>query len=221
MDRESALRVAADRYEEALWHLMEHLEHTLRDLATVSYFDANDPTAIGSALHSALPQAFKEAELSKWGLDVQLCKTGPCYKIIGRMTAGAEMHDISIELHYAGPQGGTSKTRHQFANADVDEAPWFPGFDLVAPETLLCFLAYYLDGAKVRVDKLFLIFADGIDRKRVQLYRPAASASKPIAAPVPLASPSGAKLKIKGKARGDSSEHVSKTDKRGDAASSS
>lgn len=220
MDRESALKLVRDYLEMPVWRLMEQLELLLKDLAQAKHFDLDNPAAVGAALHGALPQAFMNAKLEEHELAIQHCKSGSCYKIVAQVPFGEMTREVSMELHYAGPQGHTSKTKHQFASSDVEGAPELPGFAAAAPESFLLFVAYHLSGVKTSINKLFLMFADGVDRKKVQLHRPeAAAAHESVVAPVPGSDLPGTKLRIK--ARGEASDHVRETHKRGDAASGS
>lgn len=222
LNRESALQEARSILEEPIWGLMSQLEKTLEGLARTPHFDLADPTAIGAALHSSLPQAAIKADLSSRGLEVASYKDGPCYKIAGKIVINGTERAMSLELHIAGPRGGTSKDCHQFALTGDATAPRFPGFEIAAPDSLLFFLAYHLDATGVAVRKLYLMFADGVDRDRVELHRPEALAAPKTSTPVePGSGPMGTKVALKKTVVGDTTEDGIETSKRGDAASSS
>jgi len=221
LDRDSALKVVRNSLEEPAWLLMAEMELLLKDLAKATHFDLTDPTAVGAALHGALPHAFLAADISRFGLSLEHCKNGPCYKITGEFLLDEAVRHLSIELHHAGPQGGTSKTRHQFASSDVEGAPQFPGFETEAPESLLFFLAYHLDGAGTAISRLFLTFADGVDRKKIRVHKADGFEERIDEVPESGVGPEGAKLKIKEKAGGKAAEYVNQTTKRRDDSSSS
>lgn len=217
MDRRTALGLAREQLETPLWALMTELEETLRGLASVQHFDLLDPTAVGSALHSALPSAFENCGIGKYGFVLQHCSKGPCYKIIADIKYEDSVKKVNMELHCSGPKGGTSKSTHQFINRDIDEFPEFPGFDSEVSECLLFFIGYHLDGIKTSIRSLYLIFADGVDRKSIMLHRPLADElqGKGISPSLP-SGPVGTKLKPKRtKERKDVGQHDRATNKRG------
>ena len=183
------------------------------------------PRAIGSVLNSALPAAAQEAGIEKDGLEVKYCRNGQCNKISGHVKSGGETFPVSLELHLSGPRGGTTKSKHQFAFSepavcDIERQPSLIDFDVNAPERLLLFVACHLSGTGVAVSRAYLKFADGVDQRMIELYRPAEGASKASADVGPEQGPRGAILKVK-RPEGDKKEDGIKTDKRGDAASSS
>ncbi len=219
MDRRQMLECARDEFEIPLWRLVEQLERCLASLAAVPHFDSNDPTAVGAAIHSALPSALADSGLEEKGFALERYAQGPCYKLVSSVGATNPKRSASIELHFAGPQGGTSKSAHQFANQGDDKGQPLPGFELAAPKALLFFLAYHLTPTKTKVGELFLMFADSVDRQKIKLQRPEASHSaEPAARPADLGPENSTQVKAKkNAARGD--ERRDETTKRGDASS--
>lgn len=217
------------KFTDGIWELGRELEKTLAGLHQVSHFDLMDPAAVGAAIHSALPSAALAASLERFGLGAETFDVGPAKKVEGRIDIGGIERHVSLELHYAGPQGGTRKGRHQHAHVEGEAAPAFPGFELDAPQKVLLFLAYHLAPSKVRIEKMYLSFADGVDRLKTQVPRPEpAILDTPEIAPVPaIKIPSldpvpvtkGTVVKAK-KARNGVEDDAGQKSKRGDGSSS-
>lgn len=226
MDRDSALQSARERFEPALWALIEQLEVTLAGLSRVPFADITDPRGVGSVLNGALRDAATEAGLVEHGMDVVHVTDGRSNKVTARLTHEGTEHDVSFELHLCGPRGGTSKSTHQnagcdFTVCDIEEQPSLIPYEVPAPDRLLFFLACFLSGTGVKVAKAFIRFADGIDKRMIEIHRPAKSAADAATDQDPVVDgPVGSKLKIK-RPMGEQDENGSKTDQRGDAASSS
>lgn len=226
MDRDSALQSARERFEPTLWALIEQLETTLTGLSRVPFVDMSDPRGVGSVLNGALRDAATQADLTTHGMEVVHVTDGRSNKIIARLPHGGIEHDVSFELHLCGPRGGTSKAAHQnagsdFTICDIEEQPSLIPYDVPAPDRLLFFLACFLNGTGVKVAKAFIRFADGVDKRMIEIHRPAELAAGAVYGEDPVVDgPIGSKLKIN-KPMGERDENGSKIDKRGDAASSS
>lgn len=226
MDRDAALLSARERFEPTLWALIEQLEATLAGLSRVPFVDMTDLRGVGSVLNGALRDAAIDAELGAHDMEVVHFTDGRSNKVVARLPLDEVVHDVSFELHLCGPRGGTSKSTHQnagcdFSVCDIEEQPSLIPYSVPAPGQLLFFLACYLSGTGVRIAKAFIRFADGVDRRMVEIHRPAALTSGAADASDPAQYvPVGARIKIK-KPMGEQEENGGKTDQRGDAASSS
>lgn len=226
LDRDSALQSARERFEPPLWALIEQLEATLAGLSRVPFVDITDPRGVGSVLNGALRDAATEAGLATHDMDVVHVADGRSNKVIARLIHEGVEHDVSFELHLCGPRGGTSKSTHQnascdFTVCDIEEQPSLIHYDVPAPNQLLFFLACFLSGTGVKVAKAFIRFADGVDKRMIEIHRPAKSAAESGKSEDPVVDgPVGSKLTIK-KPMGEQDKNGSKTDKRGNAASSS
>ena len=220
MDRDTALQEARSRFEGPIWGLLGQLEQTLSSLAGVRHIDLGDARAIGSVLNAAIAEAASAADLEDHGLHVAYCENGQSNKITGKLRLAGKDHSLSFELHLCGPRGGTSKTSHQFAGYDIEGEPTFPDFEVEAPPDLLFFVACHLSGTGVSIARAFLKFADGIDQRKIEIHRAVPTAATSVVDDAPAEEPTGARLTVK-KPRGEDERHGGKTDKRGDAASSS
>ncbi|MCL8384669.1 hypothetical protein [Xanthobacter aminoxidans] len=220
VDRDSALHALRERYGVPVWALIGQLEVTLSDYAEVTHADLSDPRALGSILNSALPEAAVAAGLHEHGLEVRYCPNGRSNKIAGTFRSGDTEYGVSFELHLSGPQGGTSKSTHQFAGDDIETTPMFAGFAEAAPPDILLFLACHLSGTGVSVARAFFKFADKVDQRKIEVHRGAPAGAMDTIDTRPADGPAGYKLTIK-KPKGDQTENGSTSDKRGDAASSS
>lgn len=171
-------------------------------------------------MNAALAGAALAANLSSDELEVIHCRSGQSRKLVGTMHLDGEAYSVVFELHQCGPEGGTSKAEHEYAGDVIEDEPPLPGFEEEAPEALLLFVACHLSAARTKIARAFLKFADGVDKKRIEIFRdaqPAASAGSVVS---PAGEPEGSKLSLvnSGKER---EKNGGKTDKRGDAASSS
>lgn len=220
MDRDSALHALRERYSDPVWALIGQLEVTLSDYSKVTHADLSDPRALGSILNSALPEAAIAAGIHEHGLEVRYCPNGRSNKLSGTFRSGDLVYGVSFELHLSGPQGGTSKAAHQFAEHDVETAPLFAGFAEAAPSDLLLFLACHLSGTGASVARVFFKFADKVDQRKIEIHRSALPMRAGIAETNPADGQVGSKLTIK-RPKEDQTENGSASDKRGDAASSS
>lgn len=225
MDRDLALQSARERFEPALWALIEQLEVTLAGLSRVPFVDITDPRGVGSVLNGALKDASVEANLTTHGMEVIHVSDGRSNKVTGSLAHEGIDYEVSFELHLCGPRGGTSKSSHQnagcdFAVCDIEQQPSLIPYGVEAPDKLLFFIACHLSGTGVRVAKAFIRFADGVDKRMLEIHRPAASMPAVAKVTGPVDGPAGSKLTIK-KPVGEQEENGSKTDQRGDAASSS
>lgn len=220
MDRDTALQAARERFEQPIWALLGKLETTLGGLAGVEHIDLGDARAVGSVLNCALPDAAIAAGFDDEGLAVAYCQNGQSNKVTGTITLSGEDHDVSFEMHLCGPRGGTSKSSHQFAGYDIESEPTFPGFEVEAPRSMLLFIACFLSGTGVRFERAFLKFADGVDQRKVEIFRDVHPGAAGVATGGPAEGPEGAKLKVK-KPEGEKEQNGSETYQRGDAASSS
>ncbi|WP_165792303.1 hypothetical protein [Thalassospira lohafexi] len=222
MDRQDILKALADQLENKLWHLAEQFKVTLRGLAQTEHFDLDDRAAVGNALHSSLPSAFAASELGSEGFKLIKDVVGPGNKIVAKVEIEGEERSVCLELHNAGPQGGTRKKKHQYASEDVAVEPRFQGFDVVAPKRLLLFLAYHLNGVRTAVESLHLVFSDGVDRRSIQLFKADESYVAQSAPVQPQKMPEvGSALKIRERALGEANKHARKANKRRNAAPSS
>jgi hypothetical protein len=225
LNRLETLRAVREGLEGPLWSVMIEVEKTLSGLSQTEHIDMEDPAAvgaIGAVIHSALPNATERAKLQDMGLICKQYKNGPSNKLVGNIEINGKLSNVNIELHYCGPQGKTSKVKHQFAERDIEREPELPGFSIDAPEDLLLFLGYNLGPSRTKIEKLFLIFADSVDRSQIELHRLNGTGElAPIAAPVSPVAPTGTKIKIRATGLGEKRDDASATDKRRDAASSS
>lgn len=209
------LNIAAEQLTKSLWDVASELNKTLRDLSKVEHFDSSDPASIGAALHGALPSVLNSAEVQKSGLSVRRCVKGPGNKIHAVIHLETCDRDAVIELHYAGPLGGTRKSRHQLASVDINDEPFFPNFGDVAPDSLLFFLSYSLNGTSTEIARLHLMYADGVDRSKVRLFEleEATSTTEEL---MPAAAIAGARLNVKTKALGEAHRNGREKHKRRD-----
>jgi len=220
LNRDNALLATRDRFEGPIWTLIGELEGTLADFARVRHVDLGNPRATGSVLNGALTEAAVAAKLSDHGLSINYCENGQSNKIFGELGIDGKKFTVCFELHLAGPRGGTSKAAHQFAAYDIESEPTLPGFEVDAPSDLLFFIACHLSGTGASVARAFLKFADKVDQRKIEILRELPGEATGAAEPAPIDGPSGTKLSLK-KEKGDEFNHGGKTDKRGDAASSS
>lgn len=220
LNRDNALLAARDRFEGPIWTLIGELEGTLADFAKVRHVDLGNPRATGSVLNGALTEAAVAAKLSDHGLSIKYCENGQSNKIFGEVGIDGKDFAVCFELHLAGPRGGTSKAAHQFAAYDIENEPTLPGFEVEAPSDLLFFIACHLSGTGASVARAFLKFADKVDQRKIEILRELPGEATGAVEPAPIDGPSGTKLSLK-KEKGDEFNHGGKTDKRGDAASSS
>lgn len=220
LDRDTALQAARERFEQPIWDLLGRLETTLTGLAGVEHMDLGDARAVGSVLNCALPDAASAANLEADDLAIAYCQNGQSNKITGTIALSGDDHNVSFEMHLCGPRGGTSKSSHQFAGYDIEREPKFPGFDVEAPPSLLLFIACFLNGTGVRFERVFLKFADGVDQRKIEIFRDIFPEVAGAADSSPAEGPEGAKLRVK-KPEGEKEEDGSETNQRGDAASSS
>ncbi len=215
VDRSELLVELHQVLEQPLWSLIGRLEETLTGFITVPHLNHDDPAAVGSAIHSALPSAVNDAGLAAVGLTCVTYDNGPSHKLTGVIASGGEDREISLELHLAGPQGGTRKGQHQFASIEADDAPTFEGFEHVAPKQVLLFLAYHLAPTKARVERLFLAFADGVDKKKIELQRPAAASTSSVSTADTERKPEPKGTVVKAKSRKGEDRDVGAPTKRG------
>lgn len=221
MDREAILRLVRDRYEIPIWSLLRELEGVLREYAQVKHVNITDQRAVGSTLNCALMDAAVSAKLADYGLAIVYCQNGRSNKISGRLQVGGHEYTVSMELHLAGPKGGTSKSAHQFAGSDIDLVWTLPGIETTAPDELLFFVACHLDITGVSVSRTYLKYADGVDQRSVQLQRPLEGTAAPDVGSVKhVEGPAGTRLVMK-QTKGEQNENGITTDQRRDAASSS
>lgn len=221
MDRDEVLHAAGASMREPVWALMTQLELTLGGLSAAPHFDLGDPAAVASAIHAALPQAAIEAGLTAHGFCVRSCEVGPANKICGGVVIGGQKLELSLELHLADRRGRTRKNCHQFAGLGVEGAPYFPGFELDAPPSLLFFLAYQLGPTGTRIERVHLVFADGVDRKMIELHREFVDTAAAHTAPAEAAEAAvGSKIKVRQRAKGDGADDGREADQRGNAAPS-
>jgi len=192
----------------------------LSGLASVEHIDLGDARAVGSVLNCALPDAATAAGFGNEGLEVAYCQNGQSNKVTGTIALSGEDHEVSFEMHLCGPRGGTSKSSHQFAGYDIESEPNFPGFEVEAPPSLLLFIACFLSGTRVRFERAFLKFADGVDQRKIEIFRDMRPGVAGVADGGPAELPEGAKLKLK-KTEGNKEQDGGETYQRGDAASSS
>lgn len=220
MDRQDILIAIRDHQEANFWAVMAEVEKSLRDLVQVEHFDCEDATAIGAAVHSSLPSALHSIGLNEAQVSCVRYENGPSNKLIVAVPIEGVLRRVSVELHYCGPRGGTSKAKHQFAEHDVETEPELPNFHVEAPQDLLVFLSYSLTPTRTTVDKLFLMFADGIDRKKIQLHRLSVSENKMPSVAVERTGPRGTAVKARYRGKGEERDNVRAPTKRGDAAPS-
>jgi len=173
MTRTEILTALRERLGAGIWQLAAELEKTLKGLHSVEHFDLTSPAAVGAAIHSAIPQAAMASKLEECGLKAVRVEEGPAYKIVGTIELGGLEREVNLELHYAGPKGGVRKPQHQFVDIEDEAAPSLPGFEGLAPKQILMFLGYCLAKSRVSIDKLFLAYADKVDRQKVAIPRPA------------------------------------------------
>lgn len=220
VDRDNILRAARDCFEGGIWALLTELEKTLAGLARAEHVDLSDLRAVGSVLNSALMDAAETASVCDLGLRVVHVRNGRSNKIEGVVEFDGRVSRVSFELHLCGPQGGTSKEAHQFAGFDIEAEPTLPGFRTEAPEDVLLFVACNVSGSGTRISRAFLKFADGVDRRKIELHRDIPAAGGLAVHVVPLEKPVGPKITIR-KPKGKEAQDGSKTAQWGDAASSS
>ncbi|KEJ91073.1 hypothetical protein [Sulfitobacter donghicola] len=225
MNRDAALQATREQLEAPVWGLIEELEKSLSSLAGTPHVDISCPRAVGSVLNCALPSASLAAGLGDQDLEVTYCRNGQCNKLSGEIEIAGSTYKVSLELHLSGPRGGTTKKKHQFAKSDVavcdiEQQPLLLEYDVEAPDRLLFFIACHLSGTGVSIARAYFKFADGVDQRMLEIHRPDAL---PMAAPKqagPDEGPLGTIMKVR-KPEGEKKEDGIKTNKRGDAASSS
>lgn len=220
LNRDNALLAARERFEAPIWALIGELEGTLADFAKVRHVSLGDPRATGSVLNGALTEAAAAAKLNDRGLSINYCENGQSNKIFGELVIDGKVFTVCFELHLAGPRGGTSKAAHQFAAYDIESEPTLPGFEVEAPSDLLFFIACHLSGTRASVARAFLKFADKVDQRKIEIHRELPGEATGAEETGPIDGPRGTKLSLK-KEKGDEFNNGGKTDKRGDAASSS
>ncbi len=218
VDRREVLLAVRDQLEGPLWALGREITKTLEALTKVPHFDAGDDRAIGSTVHSTLASAAAAAGIGNVGLQVVMHNVGPAYKISGQIEFDGKQRHINIEVHLAGPKGGTGKAAHQFSIDDAEEVSLFSEEE--APDTLLFFMGYHLSGARTAVDRLFIVWADNRGTEKIELRQNESGAAgadnvKPVA-PQPDLRPV---LVRKGKDK--DAGNAGGQNKRGDAASGS
>lgn len=220
MDRDSALQAARERYEIPMWRLLTQLEDTLGDFSRIRHIEPTDLRAVGSTLNAALANAADAASISDHGLEINYCRNGQSNKMSGSIQVGGDAYKVSLELHLCGPQGGTSKSAHQFAGYDVESEPTFPGFEVEAPPDILLFVACHLAPTGASISRAFLKFADGMDQRKIEIHRHSTDSAIGFVAESPVDGPAGAKITLK-KPKGEEEQDGSKTAKRRHAASRS
>lgn len=217
-DRRAVLEAIRDQYEDLFWRFAREMSKTLGGLALTPHFDANDDRAVGSAVHSTLPLAAAAAGMAAAGFEVALHNVGPAYKITGSVLVEGVARDINLEVHLAGPKGGTSKSGHQFSADDSEELPLFEDEEL--PETMLFFMGYHLTGARTAVERLFIVWADNRGTEKIELRQnesgAAGAGDDKQEAPQPDMKPV-----LVRKDKNKDAKDVGGQDKRGDAASGS
>lgn len=219
MDRQAALEQFADEFEDLIWAVFSELEKTLVGLIEVTHFNSSDPASVGNTLHGALEAAAIAAGVDENGLSVVWHREGPCFKLEGLVGKGATSRRFSAELHLSGPKGGTGKSKHQFASVGSEDQPELPGMETDAPEMLLIFLGYHLSASATKVSRLFAIYADGVDRKKVELIRPAnVKTGGDVSRGADTGPDIGAKLSLKGRVSGEKETNGLENTKRSDAA---
>lgn len=186
LDRDSALQAVRSKYEIPIWKLLCELEKSLGEFALVTHVNVSDSRAVGSMLNCALKSAVAECVSVEDDLSVQYFKKGHSYKLSGAVEVDQRVVGVSFELHLCDPLGGTSKPSHQFAEFDVEAQPTFPGFEVDAPEDLLLFIACNLSVTGSRFTKAYFKYADGIDRRQIEIHRTHESVITPIAEEIPV-----------------------------------
>lgn len=221
MDRTELLFELREKLEHELWAYGVQFERMLRDLVHVVHVDPQDPAAIGAVVHSALPSA--DLDVKGRILKCKHTDAGPSNKLVGIVDIGGIERHVSLEWHYAGPLGGTRKSKHQHAvDVDLEEASLFDIAGVPAPENVLMFVPYYLAPSRTTIERLYLGYADGVDKRRIQLHRPMVAAA-PIPAselelPAAKIAVKGTLVKAKKPRKGDEGD-VGTFDKRGDGTS--
>jgi len=203
---------------EPINRLLTELETLLTGLARVQHFDVTDPSALGSAIHSALPSAVGAAGLRDLGWDITTAPAGPGNKLVCKGPADGPIRDVVIEVHLSGPRGGVSKSKHQFAAA-TSSSGYLPGFEVAAPASALMFLGLYPDAAFTRISDAYLMYADGGERQciKLDLRRDAAPDARKGSEPAVQKKVPGSKLKVKKTAR--EKRDAGPKNKRGDGSS--
>ena len=223
MKRDKILQTARDQLEEPIFKLFDILENTMESFANVPHVDTECRRSMGSVLNAALPSAAKESGLENKDIQIKYCSKGRCNKISGHLITEGKKIPINMEIHLCGARGGTMKKKHQFAfskpeTCDVDREPSLFDIDMDAPNDLLFFIAYYLNGTNTSVSRVYLKFADGVDQRMVEMHRPVEEKTKVSSEDGPDQGPHGTMLKIK---KPDGDKKNVKTDKSGNAASGS
>ena len=167
--REEFLVGLRDQVEEPLWRMADALSATLEAAVFIPHFDAADEGAIGSIIHASLEGAALDSDLHEYGLELAHYRKGPARKVTGQIAVLGVDYRINAEFHIGGPKGGTSKSAHQFA-PDECFTPDLFGLDKEQDETLL-FIVYFLNEARSQIDRLFIVFADGVGREKIELRR--------------------------------------------------
>ncbi len=219
IDREAALAALAETIANPVSKLLTELEKLLTGLGNVQHYDLTDLSALGSAIHSSLPSAVAAAELRELGWEIRTAPSGPGNKLICRGPVGSPMRDVVLEVHLAGPRGGVSKSKHQFASAAGAASGYLPGFEIEVPESGLMFLGLYPDAAFTRISAAYLMYADGVDRRCIalKLDRDAVAGERKASEPAPEKGVPGTKIKVKTTAR--EKRDAGSEDKRGDGSS--
>ena len=220
VDREAALTAFADSIAGPVSKLLTELEKLLAGLGGVQHFDLTDPSALGSAIHSALPSAVAAARLRDVGWEIKTALAGPGNKLVCKGPSDSPMRDVAIEVHLSGPRGGVGKSKHQYAAAAECASGYLPGFEIEAPASGLMFLGLYPDAAFTRISAAYLMYADGVDRRCVELdlRREDAAGERKDSEPAVAKSVPGSKVKVKETAR--EKRDARSKNKRGDGSSS-
>lgn len=171
MNRREILEVVGPQLEPPIWRLFNTIRDTLLGLSKVPHFDLADDSAVASAIHSAVPAALDEHTETKLPLIHRFCPKGPGNKIVAHIQIEGRSQEICMELHLAGPKGGTRKKDHQFAGISDPEQRelWENVSEFDAPESLLCFVAYRLSETRTKIQDAWLVFADGNGREKIKL----------------------------------------------------
>lgn len=219
IDREAALAALAKSIADPVSKLLTQLEILLAGLSTVQHFDLTDPSALGSAIHSALPSAVVAARLRDLGWEIKTAPAGPGNKLICKGPGDGAMRDVVLEVHLAGPRGGVGKSKHQYASEAAGASGYLPGFEVEAPASFLMFLGLYPDAAFTRFSAAYLMYADGKDRRCVKLDLPRDDAAEVRKGSEPAVNKGvpGSKVQVKKTAR-ENRDAWSKN-KRGDGSS--
>lgn len=223
-DREHALASLAKEFANPVRMLVTEIERMLGRLVLVPHLDPTDASALGSNIHSALPNAVAASGLAASGWSVKTVRQGPGNKLICTANIGGKSYDVCLEVHLAGPRGGVGKDAHQFVAAAAGMTGLFPGFEIEAPASFLLFLGLYVDATCTTVEKAYLMYADKIDKRCIAIDLPPATdtgstgaePAPPMESPVPAASKKIPGSKVKVKKTAQENRDVGSKDKRGD-----